>query len=62
MFVCKKGAVGQGGLLSTDYFLYWEDVDWCFRVRQLGYRLAYVPSAIVWHKVVLLQARYRQKI
>jgi GT2 family glycosyltransferase len=47
----KKELLDTVGLLRTDYFLYWEDVDWCFRARQLGYKLAYVPSAIVWHKV-----------
>jgi GT2 family glycosyltransferase len=47
----KKELLDRVGLLRTDYFLYWEDVDWCFRARQLGYRLAYAPSAIVWHKV-----------
>ena len=47
----RKELLDGVGLLRTDYFLYWEDVDWCFRARQLGYRLAYGPSAIVWHKV-----------
>jgi GT2 family glycosyltransferase len=46
----RKELLERVGLLRTDYFLYWEDVDWCFRARRLGYRLAYVPSAIVWHK------------
>ncbi|MGD0171797.1 MAG: glycosyltransferase family 2 protein [Halobacteriota archaeon] len=47
----KKELLDRVGLLRTDYFLYWEDFDWCFRARRLGYGLAYVPSAIVWHKV-----------
>jgi GT2 family glycosyltransferase len=47
----RKEVLDRVGLLSTDYSLYWEDVDWSFRARELGYRLAYVPSAIVWHKV-----------
>jgi hypothetical protein len=46
----RKELLERVGLLRTDYFLFWEDIDWCFRARQLGYRLAYVPSAIVWHK------------
>jgi hypothetical protein len=46
----RKELLERVGLLRTDYFLYWEDTDWCFRAGQLGYRLAYVPSAIVWHK------------
>ena len=53
----RKELLERVGLLRTDYFLYWEDVDWCFRARQLGYRLAYVPSAIVWHKAGAIQGK-----
>ena len=31
------------------FFNYAEEVDWCLRVRNLGWRLQYVPQAIVWH-------------
>lgn len=27
----------------------WEEVDLSFRVRQAGYRIVYVPTAVVWH-------------
>ena len=57
----RKELLDGVGLLSTDYFLYWEDVDWCFRARQLGYRLAYVPSAIVWHKVSVTTSKIAGK-
>jgi GT2 family glycosyltransferase len=37
------------GLFDPNYFVYHEDVDWCYRVRQAGYRLLLVPDAHVWH-------------
>jgi len=27
-----------------------EDTDFCLRAKQLGYRIVYVPRAVVWHK------------
>lgn len=47
----KREAIEKIGLLSEDYFLYYEDVDWCLRVRQAGYKIAYVPGAFIWHKI-----------
>src|SRR3989344_7510099 len=47
----KKSAIERIGLLSEDYFLYYEDVDWCLRAKKAGFRIAYVPSAHIWHKV-----------
>lgn len=42
--------IDRVGLLSEDYFLYLEDVDYSIRVRQKGYKLQYCPKSIVWHK------------
>jgi GT2 family glycosyltransferase len=36
---------------DTDFFIYYEEVDFCKRVQALGYSLAYVPDSFVWHKV-----------
>jgi len=38
------------GLLDENYFLYFEDTDWCLRARSAGFELVYVPSSQVWHK------------
>jgi GT2 family glycosyltransferase len=43
------------GLLDPVYFLYWEETDWCMRARNAGYKLIYVPSAKIWHKVAASQ-------
>ncbi|MBI1798706.1 MAG: glycosyltransferase family 2 protein [Candidatus Eisenbacteria bacterium] len=39
------------GLLDERYFIYAEDADWCLRARAAGYRLLFVPTARLWHKV-----------
>ncbi|MBK8430206.1 MAG: glycosyltransferase family 2 protein [Chloroflexi bacterium] len=39
------------GLLDEQFFLYYEDLDYCQRMRQAGYTLAMIPTAKVWHKV-----------
>lgn len=41
----------QIGLLDEAFFLVWEEVDWCFRAREAGWRVLMVPSAKVWHKI-----------
>jgi GT2 family glycosyltransferase len=47
----RRGAVARAGMMDASYFLYWEDVEWCFRLRNAGYRLLIVPRSIIYHKV-----------
>ena len=35
--------------LDDSFFMYCEDVDYCLRVRQAGYRVAYVADTLVTH-------------
>ena len=37
------------GVFDEAYFAYHEEVDWCFRARQAGYRIMYQPLSRVWH-------------
>jgi GT2 family glycosyltransferase len=32
------------------FFSYAEEIDWCLRARRLGWRLRYIPDAVVWHR------------
>ncbi|HTY91609.1 MAG TPA: glycosyltransferase family 2 protein [Methanocella sp.] len=47
----KRQVIEDIGLLDERMFLYYEDSDYCMRARQQGYRVVYIPSSIVWHKV-----------
>lgn len=46
----KRTVMEQIGLLDEDYTNYFEDFDWGYRAARQGYRLMYIPEAIIWHK------------
>ncbi|HUS01353.1 MAG TPA: glycosyltransferase family 2 protein [Chitinophagaceae bacterium] len=39
------------GLLPDNYFLYWEETDWCYRAKKAGYKLCVCETAICYDKV-----------
>lgn len=49
--VIKRDVIDKIGFLDADYFLYFEETDWCARMIRAGYDLIYTPDAIVWHLV-----------
>lgn len=38
------------GMLDEVFFAYYDEVDWCFRGRALGFRVVCVPTAVIAHK------------
>jgi GT2 family glycosyltransferase len=38
------------GLMDEDFFAYYEDVDLSFRAQLAGWKVAYVPSSVVYHE------------
>lgn len=47
----KKEVFEKVGLFDEKYFLYWEDVDFCIRVRNSGYKCYFVNKSLIKHKV-----------
>lgn len=47
----SMAAAREVGFMSTEYFMYNEDTDWCIRAKRAGYSVIFVPRARVWHKV-----------
>jgi GT2 family glycosyltransferase/ubiquinone/menaquinone biosynthesis C-methylase UbiE len=47
----KLSVVRNVGLFDKSYFCYWDEADYCLRVRKGGYKIVYVPKAKIWHKV-----------
>lgn len=45
----RREAVANVGLWDEGYFLHCEDLDWCMRFRQKGWKILFVPSAHVTH-------------
>lgn len=47
--VARREAIEQVGLLDEDYFLFFEETDWCYRMKQAGWKIYHVPQAEVIH-------------
>jgi N-acetylglucosaminyl-diphospho-decaprenol L-rhamnosyltransferase len=47
--LCRAEAVREVGLLDEGYWLYMEDLDWCRRFWQAGWRVFYEPAGVVLH-------------
>jgi GT2 family glycosyltransferase len=42
--------IQQVGVMDDIYFLYYEEIDWCTRIKAAGYSIWYVPQSLVMHK------------
>ena len=45
----RTETMNQVGMLDEDYFMYGEDIDWCFRMHLAGWKLYYVPDTEIIH-------------
>jgi len=41
----------KAGLLDEGMFLIYEETDFCYRARKLGFKSWFVPEAKLWHKI-----------
>jgi len=64
----RRETLLQVGLLDEGFFMYAEDVDWCYRMRKAGWTVEYFPEVEVLHhyeksagKVPFRMARERHK-
>jgi GT2 family glycosyltransferase len=39
------------GLLDPEYYMFCEDVDWCWRAWQAGFKVVYLPDAVITHAI-----------
>ena len=47
----RGAAIDTVGELDERFFMYSEDIDLCLRMRDAGFRIGAVPSALAWHRV-----------
>lgn len=45
-----RSVIEQVGPMSEDYFLYYEELDWCERIKRAGYRVFVDNRVRVYHK------------
>ena len=50
-FLISHECLKKTGLLSEDYFLYFEESDYCMHAKKNGFSLAWATDSIIWHDI-----------
>ena len=45
----RKSIIDKIGLLDENIFMFGEDIDWCWRVKEAGWQVYYYPEAVIYH-------------
>lgn len=45
----KRKVFEEVGLLSEEFFMYYEDVEFCWRVREQGWKIFFIPEVKILH-------------
>lgn len=46
----RKEAINKAGLMPELFFLYYEEMDWCEKIRKAGFEIWIDPKARIYHK------------
>lgn len=58
-FLLRTEVAKKINFFNADLVFYSEDADFCYRVREQGYKIVYVPQAKMWHKTSTTLAKNR---
>ncbi|HEY0867944.1 MAG TPA: glycosyltransferase family 2 protein [Fimbriimonas sp.] len=50
-FLARREVIERVGVFDVDYFMFCEDIDWCYRTWKAGFKVVYLPSSIVTHAI-----------
>lgn len=49
--MARRAVWEKVGVLDDQFFMYYEETEWCVRANRAGYAANLVPSAMIWHKI-----------
>lgn len=49
-FLTRKDVLEKVGTYDENFFLYFEDIDLCYRMKKKGYKLLFLPQVRIFHK------------
>lgn len=45
----RRSAIDKAGMMDESFFMYYEEVDLCYRIKQAGWRVVFVPEVVITH-------------
>lgn len=48
--ICRKADLEKAGLMAEEFFLYYEELDWCEKFRKVGKKMWFTGKTKVYHK------------
>ena len=49
--IFRKEAFDRVGGFDEDFFVFYEDIDFCYRMKEAGYKVIYNPAVVVSHEI-----------
>ncbi|HMG84027.1 MAG TPA: glycosyltransferase family 2 protein [Ferruginibacter sp.] len=46
----RKEVIAKAGLMAENFFLYYEEMDWCEKIKRSGYEVWVCMQALIYHK------------
>lgn len=47
--IVRAETIQQVGMLDEKFFMYGEDIDWCYRIKEAGWKIIYNPTVSIIH-------------
>jgi N-acetylglucosaminyl-diphospho-decaprenol L-rhamnosyltransferase len=58
----RRAVIEEVGLLDEGFFMYCEEIDWCLRIKEAGWRILCVPRAEIVHHVGQSTRQFRDEM
>jgi len=49
VLMIRRSVISRTGNMDENFFMYYEEVDLCYRIKQAGWRIVFVPEAVITH-------------
>ena len=47
--IVRREVIDKVGLMDESYYMYGDDIDWCYRIKKTGWKVYYLPDAEIIH-------------
>lgn len=58
----RRAVIEEVGLLDESFFMYCEEINWCLRIKEAGWRIFCIPRAEIVHHVGQSTRQFREEM